>query len=134
MCRFRRIFSCRRIQLRRTFLILLGVAVLVFVVLSWLNYLAAKDQRPIEVLRSVGSNTLAQLGNNEIKVEFLFQVENDYSYYYNIDVDALKQQLPLYATVKKEEKGDPFEEHFFNKILSDDLPLDRPIPDSRHEQ
>lgn len=63
----------------------------------------------------------------------LFQVEKDYNYYYNIDLDHLKKQLRSFDVVKKDLEADPFAEHYFNKILSDDLPLDRSIPDSRNE-
>lgn len=57
----------------------------------------------------------------------------DYSYYYNLNLEDLIRELPSYDSVKKDQEQDPFSEHYFNKILSDDLPLDRPIPDSRDE-
>lgn len=71
--------------------------------------------------------------NDKIQVTNLFQVEKDYSYYYNINLDNLKKQLRSFDGVKKDLEADPFTEHYFNKILSDDLPLDRSIPDSRNE-
>lgn len=64
----------------------------------------------------------------------MFQVqEQDYKYYYNIEVEELKVQLSEYQSAKNEDK-DPFTEHYFNRILSDILPLDRKVPDTRDPQ
>lgn len=61
-------------------------------------------------------------------------MENDFSYYYQINVDELRKQLPSFKSVRTPTEKDPFTEHYFNKILSDDLPLDRQIPDTRDEE
>lgn len=62
-----------------------------------------------------------------------FQVDCDYSYYYsNVNVGQLMKELPAYATLHKTYDKDS--EHHFNQILSDSLPLDRPILDSRDDK
>lgn len=61
-------------------------------------------------------------------------MENDFSYYYQINVDELRKQLPSFKSVATPTEKDPFTEHYFNKIVSDDLPLDRQNPDTRDEE
>lgn len=47
-------------------------------------------------------------------------------------MDALRKELSSYDSVKL--ANDPFEEHYFNKLLSDSLPLNRNIRDTREQQ
>lgn len=59
--------------------------------------------------------------------------EQDYSYYYNINVEELKHHISTYSGVLTKDK-DPFTEHYFNQILSDNLSLVRKVPDTRDPQ
>lgn len=61
-------------------------------------------------------------------------MHKDYSYYYNINVEDLTAELSVYEGVKRDGR-DSFQDHYFNKILSDQLPLDRAIiTDTRQEK